>query len=370
MSSITYFRLKESLLCSLFCLVSILVSGQEELHWSDPIEQHALSGRIPQVQKADGYLRLPSSMEDEVRDAVWRLAKDDAGVYVDFTTTADYIEVAYTVSKNLSMPHMPATGVSGLDLYARSADTDQWGWIHGKYDFSDTVRYSFKGFQGDSLQQYRLYLPLYNAVTWLEIGVAKENDLHFNKSTSRPIVVYGTSIAQGACASRPGLAWTNRLGRVMDHEVINLGFSGNGRLEAELLHLIRDVDASVFILDCIPNLSAQGEGGEEKLARLIEDAVAIIREKHVDVPIVFAAHSASQVDGVLNFTTTAEYDLRSEVAERTVKKLVKEGDSRLFWLSTDALDMDKESTVDYAHPNDYGMGKIADAYHRLLSEIL
>lgn len=369
MSSITYFRLKESLLCSLFCLVSVLVLGQD-LHWSDPIEQDALSGRIPQVEKEDGYLRLPSSMENQVRDAVWRLAKDDAGVYVDFTTTADRIEVAYTVSKNLSMAHMPATGVSGLDLYARSADSDQWGWIHGKYDFSDTVRYSFTGFQSDSLRQYRLYLPLYNAVTWLQIGVDKGHDLHFNTSKVSPIVVYGTSIAQGACASRPGLAWTNRLGRVMDHEVINLGFSGNGRLESELLHLIRDVDAAAFILDCIPNLSVQGEGGKENLIRLIGNAVAIIREKHADVPIVFAAHSASQVDGVLNFTTTKEYDLRSEVAETTVKKLIKEGDSSLFWLSTDALDMDKESTVDYAHPNDYGMGKIAEAYQRLLLEIL
>ena len=54
----------------------------------------------------------------------------------------------------------------------------------------------------------------------------------------KPVLVYGTSIAQGGVASRPGLAWTALLERKLDRPVINLAFSGNGRLEPEVLDLI------------------------------------------------------------------------------------------------------------------------------------
>lgn len=49
--------------------------------------------------------------------------------------------------------------------------------------------------------------------------------------TDHPIVLYGTSIAQGACASRPGMAWGNIVSRSLEIPLINLGFSGNGKLE-------------------------------------------------------------------------------------------------------------------------------------------
>lgn len=70
----------------------------------------------------------------------------------------------------------------------------------------------------------------------------------------KPIVVYGTSIAQGGCASRPGMAWPALVGRKLDRPLINLGFSGNGRLEKEVIDLIAEIDAKVYVLDCLPNL--------------------------------------------------------------------------------------------------------------------
>lgn len=148
-----------------------------------------------------------------------------------------------------------------------------------------------------------------------------------------------------------------------------MGFSGNGRLEPELLHFIKSIDASVFILDCIPNLSVEGPGGEEHLAELIEQAVCIIREEHAQVPIVFAAHSSSGVEGVLNNKPMADFDARSRVAEQTVEKLVREGDPFVYWLGAREMGLDSNSTVDYAHPNDYGMKKIAEAYKRLLIKL-
>ena len=72
---------------------------------------------------------------------------------------------------------MPATGVSGVDLYAGNSDGD-WLWCAGKYTFGDTIQYRFANLEPNDTyhqkgREYRLFLPLYNSVQWLEIGVPK-----------------------------------------------------------------------------------------------------------------------------------------------------------------------------------------------------
>ncbi|WP_313260216.1 SGNH/GDSL hydrolase family protein [Sphingobacterium sp.] len=358
---------KESFLSSLFCMLLLIASAQE-IKWHDVLKESALKGRVKPIGAHDGYARLPLALKGEVRDAVWNLGQDAAGVYVEFKTSAASFSIRYQVAGGLNMPHMPTTGVSGLDLYTKAPNEKEWNWIHGKYSFKDTIGYTYEDFGSLSGNIFRLYLPLYNSVKWMEIGVA--GDLNFIHQKSKPIIVYGTSIAQGACASRPGLGWTNWMGRNFDHDVVNLAFSGNGRLEQPILDLIKQEDAAVFILDCIPNLSVAGEDGKDKLTGLINNAVKTIREKHPKTPIVIAAHSSSEVPGVFNMKTNADYQSRSRVAEKAVKALQGQGDKNLYWLSEKEIGLDRNSTVDYAHPNDYGMEKIAAAYTKLLKSIL
>ena len=47
--------------------------------------------------------------------------------------------------------------------------------------------------------------------------------------SDRPVIVYGTSITQGGCASRPGSCYTNILSRKLNRPLLNYGFSGNGQ---------------------------------------------------------------------------------------------------------------------------------------------
>ena len=111
------------------------------------------------------------------------------------------------------MPHMPATGVSGIDLYATD-NNGQERWCAGNYSMGDTIVYNFRGLSyaaksGNGFE-YQLFLPLYNSVSWMEIGVPADASFRFLPvSQEKPLVIYGTSIAQGACASRPGMAWGN-----------------------------------------------------------------------------------------------------------------------------------------------------------------
>mgnify|MGYP000939230863 CR=1 FL=1 len=360
---------KESFLSSLFCMLVMLIQAQEKI-WQNPLQANMVSGRSAELRLEDGYGRLPAAYETQVRGPVWNLGLQAAGVYVDFSTEADSIFVRYQVSGGLNMPHMPSTGVSGLDLYALDPQDKQWHWAHGRYQFKDTILYNFENLGHHGNKTYRLYLPLYNQVKWLEIGTSSKFSLTFKKDSNKPIVVYGTSIAQGACASRPGLGWTNNLGRSLQKPVVNLAFSGNGRLEKPILNLINNIDAEVYILDCIPNLSLRGGRSAEELSQLIEEAVMMLRKEHPLVPIVLTAHSSSNVNGVLNRGTESEYTESTKVAENTVKVLQKQGVKKLFWLSSNSIQLDVNSTVDYAHPNDIGMKKIAEAYEKLLKRIL
>ena len=188
---------------------------------------------------------------------MWNLSHNSAGLIIRFRSNSAKITVRYTVGGAMNMPHMPSTGVSGVDLYAKNSD-GTWLWSAGRFSFGDTVVYQYTGIDPKDIyhnhgREYRLYLPLYNSVRWMEIGVPDTSSLSFLPlRAEKPVVVYGTSIAQGGCASRPGMAWTAILGRSLDRPLINLGFSGNGRLEKELTGLLTEVDASLYILDCLP----------------------------------------------------------------------------------------------------------------------
>ncbi len=359
------------------CFVSILlfavfvnvVCAQQDFIFKK-IEGNQLSGRLSVMHDVDNFNRLPAALKATTREAVWNLSEYSAGEYIDFRTDADTIVVRYKVRGVLNMPHMPTTGVSGVDLYFHNQTKNSWEWAFGSYQFKDTVKYTFSNLGINTNGVYRLYLPLYNMVDFLEIGVKKANRLAFEVQKSKPIIVYGTSIAQGACTSRPGMAWTNILSRDFSNEVINLGFSGNGRLEQPILDLIASEDAAAYILDCIPNLALTPTRSAAQLDSLISNAVKTIRIKQPSVPIILTEHSSAYTEGFLNKGTMIEYASSTKVGKEAYNKLKRAGVKNIYYLSSEAIGLDINSTVDYAHPNDWGMMKIAKAYENILKKIL
>ncbi|MGN0001890.1 MAG: SGNH/GDSL hydrolase family protein [Sphingobacterium composti] len=362
--------IRESLLFSLFCFVGLSVAIAQTKKYYNPTNSKAVQGRLAVLNETKDYGRLPISSKDIVRGPVWNLGTNSAGMYVEFETDADTIQVRYKVKHALNMPHMPTIGVSGVDLYSFDTKQSKWEWAFGQYQFKDTITYNFNNIGVNKKHIYRLYLPLYNTVDWLEIGVDAQRSFKYIHAESRPIVVYGTSIAQGACASRPGLAWTNILGRNFKNEVINLAFSGNGRLETPILDLINEEDAAVFILDCTPNLSIVSQRSASQLDSLITNAVQFLRVKHPKKPIVLAEHSSAETPGFKNVDKLSEYNNSSKVTKETYARLKSEGDKNIYFVSAKDFGLDIESTVDYAHPNDIGMQKIAEAYKKVLRKFL
>lgn len=327
----------------------------------------------PEDNLAD-YDRLPSKAKGTVRDAVWNLSRHAAGIKVRFRSNSSKILIRYQVEGKYEMPHMPATGVSGVDLYAKNSNGD-WLWLRGRYSFGDTIQYKFsdinpKDAYHENGREYHLYLPLYNSVKWLEIGY--DEGTHFEPlriRPERPIVVYGTSIAHGACASRPGMAWTAILERKMDRPLINLGFSGNGRLEKEVLDLISEIDAKLYVLDCLPNLTPTKDRSTEDVKNLILAAVKQLKEKRPDVPILLVDHDGYS-DASLNSIRKEIVEQLNKVNQQAFAKLKSDGYSEIYLLSTDELNLSYESFVDGTHPTDLGMMEYANGYEAKIREIL
>ncbi|RLD83544.1 MAG: hypothetical protein DRJ10_03280 [Bacteroidetes bacterium] len=367
------------ILLLLMCCVQLqyLHSQQEgDIKWWNPVQHssHVIEGQAWPDKVNQTYDRLPGYAKEKVRKPVWRLSKQSAGLSIRFRTNSNSIMVRYKVEDALSMPHMPSTGVSGLDLYSKNSN-GQWLWYKGAFSFGKTINYNFINLPNDSKVnnqdvEFQLYLPLYNKVAWLEIGVPVNNmfePMPLNKI--KPIVVYGTSIAQGACASRPGMAWTSVLQRKTDIPVINLGFSGNGKLEKEVIDLIAEIDGQIYILDCLPNLIPNQNLSLDEVYKRIIISVKELKQKRPDAPILLTEH-AGYADSATDFNRSNMVLQLNTVLQKAFVDMKSAGINEIYLLSKDKIGFGIDSFVDGTHPSDYGMLQYALAYEKCIRNII
>lgn len=312
--------------------------------------------------------RLPANAEGVVREPVWNLSRHSAGICVRFITDATTIQARWTLtSDRLAMPHMPATGVSGLDLYVRHEGRWHWLAIGIPKEQTKSQTASLGGGLPAGEREFLLYLPLYNGVSSVEIGLPKDAKLAKGDAYTggaKPIIFYGTSITQGGCASRPGMVHTAILQRRLNYPVINLGFSGNGRMEPEMATLYAELDPAVYVLDCLPNM------GAAEVTERVEPFVATLRSAHPATPILLV-EDRSYSDSFL-VASKRQRNLESRAAlQATYERLKKAGVPNLHYLAGDKLlNEDGEGTVDSSHPTDLGFVQQADALEGALRPIL
>jgi hypothetical protein len=312
------------------------------------------------------YDRLPAKAEDVVRPPVWSLSHHSAGLCARFVTDSPEIHCRWTLtSPRLAMPHMPATGVSGIDLYVKHEG--KWRWLACGRPTAQTNSAKLVSGIPEGSREYLLYLPLYNGVTSVEIGLPKDRSLakapSREKGKDKPIVFWGTSITQGGCASRPGMVHTAILGRRLDRPVVNLGFSGNGRMEPEVARLIAEIDAAAYVVDCLPNI------GAAEVAERTEPLVHILEKAHPETPIVLV-EDRSYSDSFLVAAKRERNESSRKALRAAYENLKKEGVANLYYLEGERLlGDDNEGTVDSSHPTDLGFWRQADAFEPLLREV-
>ena len=316
--------------------------------------------------KESPYDRLPISYKEKVREPVWDLSKASAGITVRFHSNSTSINLKWTVLNDFDMPHMAATGIKGIDLYTKY--NNKWRYVttagalvgQKKYQNNNVPKDSINEYEliknlTPEFREYKLFLPLYDGVTRLEIGIdANATIKRAVPNAQKPIVFYGTSITQGGCASRPGMAHTNIISRKLDMECINYGFSGNGRMEMPIVEHISEIDANFYVIECLQNMNT------EEVKKRVLPLVKIIRKKQPNTPIVLVENMMYKT-AFMDKTIETELIQENLALKNEYDNILKSGIQNIYYIKDKQHEkMDNEGTVDGVHLTDLGFLRYAD----------
>jgi len=301
--------------------------------------------------------RFPARALEEVNDDLKGLSKLSAGMAIRFRTDASTLKVRWSLGDDVfGMTHMAATGMSGLDLYVKDAD-GSWAYAGtGRPDNGRENEATFFSERPKAARNCLLNLPLFNSVTSLSIGVTAGSSFEtVENGAGKSVVFYGTSIVHGGCASRPGMAYPAIIGRALDCETINLGFSGSARMEPVVCDLLAELDPDVYVIDALPNM------GSDPITKRTLNLVRTIRKSRATTPIILVENITYQTGRA--FGSDGEYERGiNEQLRAAYDRLAGEGVTRLRYLEGgDLLGRDGEGTVDGTHPTDLGFSRMAEA---------
>jgi hypothetical protein len=308
------------------------------------------------------YDRWPARAKGKLPENVWQLGLKSAGMSVRFVTDARKINARWTLRGDaLAMDHMPATGVSGLDLYTRVDGKWRWLGVARPKQFPTNEVPLTSAELDPAEREMLLYLPLYNGVERVEIGVPEGARVKkapaWSGAKVRPICFYGTSILHGGCASRPGMSYPAIVSRMLDWPHFNYGFSGSARCEPEVAEFLAELDPAVYVVDPLPNMTF--DLVEERL----EKFVSILRAARPSAPLtpIVLVESIVYRDAFAVPARRDRYRDSNRVLRRLYEKMTAGGMNGLHYVpGDDLLGDDGEGTVDGVHPTDLGFSRIAE----------
>jgi len=309
---------------------------------------------IPASLKENMYDRLPVSYKEIVRKPVWDLSKNSAGLSIRFLSNSSVISVKWELLNNFSMDHMPDTGIKGVDLYFKNKD--DWQYINTGRPVGFKNEYKLIENMDNELREYRVFLPLYDGLKSIEIGIDNSSFIRKpEKSEKKPIIFYGTSITQGATASRPGMVHTNIISRKLDRNVINFGFSGNGRMEQPISRLISESNPAFYVIECMPNMFPP-----DMVTSNTIPLVDTIRNKHPNTPIILVNLFTSPLTVLDNNANKGTNEMNNALKTEYEKMISSGYDNIIYLESSNALGNDFEGTVDAVHFTDLGFKRYSN----------
>ena len=299
------------------------------------------------------FTRIPEALRDSVRPGLWDRGLCSSGYAFRFATNSKRIGIEYNLLWNAHLPHMAYTGIKGTDLYILRPD-GVWEFVNCNRPTRDSIQTkTFVENLDGQMHEYMLYLPLYDGINWMRVGIDSTAVITAPTVNSpalhKKIVFYGTSVLQGGCATRPGMVGTSIIQRDLNVECVNLGFSGEGKMDfcmARAMATIPDVVA--YVLDPIPNCT------EMMCDTLTYDFVKILRTLRPDVPIFMVEGMEYSYEKYDSFFRN--YLPRKNAAFfRNYERLKKENPRNLFYIDRyNQWGPDNEGTVDGIHLTDIG----------------
>lgn len=312
----------------------------------------------------DGRLyRLPREVAANTNSGVLSLSTNTAGGRVRFKTDSSKVAIIAKYSEHSDVyraAHFPMTGSAGLDLYEGKI---MLGGFTPPFNMPSKAYESKIIIHGEKRERdLTINLPLYSDLTELYIGLDEDATLSAPApyTYELPVVYYGSSITQGACASRPGSCYQALISRWLDCDHVNLGFSSSARGEDAIVEYMATLDMSAFVCDYDHNAPSV-----EHLRATHLPIYRKIRAAHPDIPIIFMTRPDDTVKPDIRLP-------RREVIKATYDTAVSEGDNNVYFLdpNEDFPFFGDEGTVEGCHPTDLGFYFMAKGLYPILKEAL
>ena len=317
-------------------------------------------------KETERFVRMPSEIADRVNDGVKILNGHTAGGRIRFSTDSDIIAISVTYRELWEMDNMPLAGSAGFVLLE---ETDK-GFKHIQtfkprnitYDTAYKNHFELSaGLKGGKMRNYVMFMPIYNDVQILKIGLAKDANVAHGKPylNVKPILYYGSSITQGGCASRSDNCYQAIISKRNNIDYINLGFSGSGKAEPIICEYLAGIDCSVFVCDYDHNAP-----DVDYLEKTHYALYKTFRDKQAKTPVVFISKPDIEHD--------TRWKKRRDIIKNTYLRAVREGDKNVYFIDGSKF-FGKERhvcTVDGCHPNDVGFSKMAKKIGAVLDKIV
>ncbi len=354
------FSLRSSFVAISFLCSSLLWAQKKDSLKYTNAETLSLIGKIAETKNI--YHRIDTVLYPGLPPNVKRLLTNSAGLAIAFKTNSPVIAAKWCVTKSKAANNLTPIANKGLDLYIKR--NGQWQFAGVGRPTGDCTEGVMVENMDESEKECLVYLPLYDELTKLEIGVAPNASLQSMPSPfTKRILIYGSSIVQGASASRPGLAYPAMLSRATGLNFMNMGVSGSAKMEKAAADLVAATPADAYILDCVPNSSP--EEIKERTAYLVEQ----IRKQHPAAPII-VMQSVIREHGYFNSKVGERVRQQNIQIKKEFEALQKKGVKYLYFISAENfLGDDHEGSTDGIHPNDIGFYRMVQVIQPVIADI-
>ena len=309
------------------------------------------------------FHRVDTAAYSDLPAAVKRLLTHSAGLAITFKTNSKSISAKWCVTNSKALNNLTPIAQKGLDLYIKRDGKWQFAGVGRPSDVCS--QFTLVNNMDGTEKECMLFLPLYDELKNLEIGTNEGSTISSLPNPFRhKIAIYGSSIVHGASAGRPGMAYPAILSRKTGLYFMNLGISGNAKMEKSAARMVGDIEADAFVLDCVPNPSP------EQIKERAEHFIKTVREKHPKAPIILI-QSVIREQG--NFDLVVKDRVRKQNEEITAafNRLKGSGMKDIYLLTADGLlGEDHDATTDGVHPNDLGFYRMAEQLAPQITKIL
>ena len=315
------------------------------------------------------FKRLPDDVAKSTNRRVGELYLHTSGGRVRFSTDSTYIIIKAEMPTMSRMSHMPFANSAGFDLYI-DAENGAESRFYLPFIPSQDAEGGFESrikFKTSKKRFVTINFPSYSQVKNLYIGIKEDSYLGEGKkyTYNTPVVFYGSSITQGACASRPGNIYQNMLSRKIDFNYLNLGFSGSCKGEDAIVDYMSGLEMSAFVLDYDHNTP-----NVEHLQNTHQKVYDKIRASHPDIPIIMLSRPDFDADGEGGY----EYSIaRRRVVIDTYHHAIDCGDKNVYFIDGEEIfrgPYEDTCTVDGTHPTDLGFMYIAQSLEAVFRRII